>query len=128
MLDLAAHRKDRTVAFAAALVLLLQAFITSWSLAAPLHDPQLDAFGNPLCITSGDRGVHSPADTPGNTLDCCALSCSLSSTVLAAPTFDSAPVQHDAAGRLIAFPTREPAPPVRAEHASGSPRSPPLKA
>jgi hypothetical protein len=124
MLDLAAHRKDRTVAFVAALVLLLQALFVSWAHAAP-HSMALDDFGNPLCVTSADQGTP-PADTPTRLPNCCTLGCSMASAVLLPPSLDALPARRDAATDIRVPRPRDLLPPARPAYGPGSPRAPPL--
>ncbi len=123
MLNLAAHRKDKTVAFIAAFVLLLQTLLASWSASADAM--ALDAFGNPLCITSSDGG-STPGDVPAKIPNCCTLGCSMSSTVLAGPVPEHPvviPVTGEYAGAVIA---QEAPRHARRDHGPGSPRAPPL--
>ncbi|WP_353646148.1 hypothetical protein [Mesorhizobium sp. WSM2239] len=124
MLDLAAHRKDKTVAFIATLVLLLQTFFVSWSLAAAPHDGILDAFGNPLCVTSSDP---TPSDGPLEGPTCCTLGCNMSSTVFHTPAPDAVPVRQDVEANVqvgIEHALLRASP----DHNPGSPRAPPLTA
>lgn len=127
MLNLAAHRKDRTVAFVAAIVLLLQALVGSIAMAAGPSEGTLDAFGNVLCITSGETS-GSDADRNGHSSlpDCCTVACAM----FAAATSGSE------AGPALANPLRSSASlswgsslsvfhtPVEIR-GSGSPRAPP---
>jgi hypothetical protein len=124
MLDLAAHRKDRTAAFAAALVLLLQILLVSWAHAAP-HSMALDGFGNPLCVTSADEGT-SPSDAPVRLPNCCTLGCGTSSAVLPPPVLDGPPVRQDAARNVRVARVRDTLPSARPQHGPGNPRAPPL--
>lgn len=124
MLDLAAHRKDRTVAFVAALVLLLQTLLVSWAHAAP-HSMVLDGFGNPLCVTSASDGAP-PADQPTKLPNCCTLGCSMASAVLAPPSPDALPVRQDAATDARLPHPGDRLPRARPVYGPGSPRAPPL--
>jgi hypothetical protein len=126
MLDLAAHRKDKTVAFIATLVLLLQTFFASWSLAAAPHDGTLDALGNPLCITSSDHGP-TPSDGSFEGPTCCTLGCSMSSTVLHTPAPDALPVRQEVEAD-VQVGIEHALPRARPDHDPGSPRAPPLTA
>lgn len=65
----------RTVLLATALV-LLQAFAGGLALGESAAAAPLDAFGNPLCVTSGEHGSPAPAGHGHARLpDCCASGC-----------------------------------------------------
>ncbi len=117
----------RVVSLAAAVSLLLQSILFAWSLAGGAHGaPMLDAFGNPLCITSthSDQAPGAPVD--GRHLSCCTLACGASALlgveppagpVLAAPlstALDVVRPRIDSAG-----------PP--AERRTANPRAPPAR-
>lgn len=126
MLDFAAHRKDKTVAFIAAFVLLLQSLLASWSFAASPHDMSLDAFGNPLCITSAD---HSPPpEAPVKAPNCCMLGCSgaAAAFIYAAP--DALPIRRDVEEGSVAAVKYPPVLRLRPGDGPGNPRAPPLTA
>lgn len=77
MNSLKANRHGRTIAFIAAVLLVLQAFAASLAIGSSASaSPLLDAFGNPLCITSHQAPEQ---DGPGHTAlpDCCTVSCSM---------------------------------------------------
>jgi hypothetical protein len=117
------------VALAAAFVLVLQAFATAWAAGVMPSGPMLDAFGNPLCITSTDQQTadhDGPAGDHSKMPNCCTMGCSNASALLATPADDSGawlPVRLDAAEAdfrtsnavFVAFPDHDP----------GSPRAPP---
>lgn len=121
------------VALAAAFVLVLQSFATAWAAGSMPAGGMLDAFGNPLCITSADQPTVD-LDGPGPVGDhsmpnCCTLGCSMGSSLLATPADDSGTwlsVRQDAAGAdflsvsaiLVALHDYDP----------GNPRAPPLTA
>ena len=66
------------VAFVAAWMLIVQALVGAFALGAMANaDPLLDAFGNPLCITSSDRSALS--DEAGHTAlpECCTAACGM---------------------------------------------------
>lgn len=74
-------------ALALTLVLALQAVFTSFALGSTGDRPQLDPFGNVLCLGRGD-----PADQGGSTPsghdklpDCCTFACSMFWPQLPAP-------------------------------------------
>ena len=78
MFNLAAHRKDKSLAIIAALILLLQSFFASLAFAGTPGDAPLDAFGNPICITISDAtGDGTGQDGHPVLPDCCSVSCSM---------------------------------------------------
>lgn len=122
------------VALAAALVLVLQSFATAWAAGAMPAGAMLDAFGNPLCITSADQQTvdldgSGPAGDHSKVPNCCTLGCSMGSPVLATPADDAGTwllLRLEAAEAdfmvsatvSVAFPDHDP----------GNPRAPPLNA
>lgn len=119
----ARHRRGSAVALVAACVLALQTCLTAWAAAAM---PLLDAFGNPLCITSVDHDGTSPPSDHSSLPDCCTFGCSMASPLAAAGPGDgigllrplsSADVRF---GRVEAFHIQGP------DHDPGSPRAPPV--
>jgi hypothetical protein len=109
-------------ALVAAMLFLVQSL--TGSAAAGQGPLQLDAFGNPLCITSGDhKGV--PSGDHGKMPGCCLLGCSASATIAGAPA--------DEASLIIGFRTEVAGRPLPApivivqadDHDPGSPRAPP---
>ncbi|MGQ2906228.1 MAG: hypothetical protein ACT6RL_21610 [Neoaquamicrobium sediminum] len=128
MFDLTAHRKDRTVATIAAVILLLQAVFASLAFAAGPGDTTLDAFGNPLCITSFD----APGDDTGQNghpvmPDCCTASCSMFAPATAgdrsAPPLSN-PLPASADRHWTSFADHSSVPALL--RGSGSPRAPPF--
>jgi len=68
---------------AIALILVVQTLGSAY--ATGLGPVQLDAFGNPLCVTSGSHSA--PADgTHGGIQSCCTLACTNAAPALEAPT------------------------------------------
>lgn len=108
-------------------MLALQGLFGAFTTGAASAGPMFDAFGNPLCITSGihDPGSFGHTHEPGSVPECCAGACSL----IAAPAFDT---------RADAF-LSNPLPPAAPgfapfcafiiqpafDHDPGSPRAPP---
>lgn len=129
MLTRPAARNRRTVAFVAALVLILQTALAAWSSAAMAAAVELDAFGNPLCITGSidDHGDRAPTDHSAMPA-CCTVGCGTASNALSGPPADPVALVFPpmpTGGSAAAF--------VRvhilaAEHHPGSPRAPPLTA
>ena len=112
------------VALVAGCLLLVQAFTSAWASGAMPLGPRLDAFGNPLCITSTDN--DDPTGGHSKLPDCCVLGCSAAVPPLAAPACGSIvlalPLQRSGSGLSVRIV-------VRAEiqdHNPGSPRAPPL--
>jgi hypothetical protein len=120
------HRRGSAVAFIAALVLVLQSFLSASASGAFAATPLLDAFGNPLCITSVDRDGSPPTHDHSKLTDCCAFGCSMVSPLFAAAPGDdiglSSPLaSDDIRYELIqSFHIRAP------DHDPGSPRAPPM--
>lgn len=119
------RRRKGSIALCAALLLLLQSALTAWATSAMPASPLLDAFGNPLCITSTDSGDAHPAGDHPKLPDCCTFGCSMASALIA-------PSPSDAVGvRLPYILPDVPTEPetivlVRSQaHAPGSPRAPP---
>lgn len=113
------------VALVAAYLLVLQAAVGALALGAGTM--QLDAFGNPLCITSVDHagkagGTADHARLP----DCCTLGCSTVSAAVATQPqpfalFAPLPAARIAVGHRLAVE------PFRTRHGDpGRPRGPPL--
>jgi len=118
------RRNGWGLALVAAFVLVLQSVLGTVTLERMPAFPQLDAFGNPLCIsaTHSDSGRHD--DGHGQPADCCLLGCQMSCHLLAA---------HLDADWLLAVPVscgaRQRPPrtarlPAR-DHYPGCPRAPP---
>lgn len=112
-------------ALVAAVLFLVQSL--TGSAAAGQGPLQLDAFGNPLCITSGDhKGV--PSSDHGQMPGCCMLGCVASATIAGTPP--------DEALLIIEFRTESAGQPLPApivivqadDHDPGSPRAPPALA
>lgn len=126
MLNFAAHRRDRTVALAAMLVLVLQGFFTAWTTGAMASGAMpVDAWGNPLCVTSADGGAMPDGDKGVKLPNCCALGCTMS-----AATPPNRPPAHegarvDPAGTEIRFFAADPSIGTSRDHDPGSPRAPP---
>jgi hypothetical protein len=125
MTDLAAHRRDRTVALAAALVLLMQAFLTAWTTGAMASGGMhVDAWGNPLCVSGA---AHGSTGDDGDTLvpDCCVLGCTAATPAIphASQAEKTLRPHRDATG-LTMVATHRPAG-AGHDHDPGSPRAPP---
>jgi hypothetical protein len=108
------------IALAAAWLLLVQSIAGSFA-AAPQQ--ALDAFGNPLCITSTD---HSQPDNDHHKVPgCCILGCNAIASYIASPP-DDAWLENGFEATTIRF-----APALRDivvgedDHDPGSPRAPP---
>jgi hypothetical protein len=129
MTNLAAHRKDRTVALAAALVLLLQAFFTAWTTGAMASgNMPVDAWGNPLCITSADEGGAPAHETGVKLPNCCVLGCSVAAATMPHPPLAHEAVRVHLSGTEIRFFATNPPLGTSRDHDPGSPRAPPLTA
>ena len=74
----------RWTAQIALLVLLVQLFAAGFGSAVHAAAPQLDAFGNVLCL-GGELGTDMPADNPSGFHDCCTFGCGNAFSPLVAP-------------------------------------------
>jgi hypothetical protein len=115
-------------ALVAACVIVLQSFFTAWAAGAMPIQPMLDIFGNPLCITSLDKGNKGPVGDHSKLPDCCTFGCTMGSSVLAvAPTEHAEPLRPLLRSRVVAPLYRTDAIQIP-DHDPGSPRAPPLTA
>ncbi len=114
----------RWTAQIALLVLLVQLFAAGFATAVHAGAPQLDAFGNVLCL-GGEAQADMPAGGSPGFHDCCTFGCGNAVSSLPAPM--------DAEIRPVSYPpfsditAPEPAPVVAQDRPSrpGSPRAPP---
>lgn len=122
-------RRDRTkwsaIAFLAALVFVVQTSLSLWAGAVAAATPMLDAFGNPLCITSMDGDGAAPAGGHGAPTNCCTLGCSTAGLALAEPDLEAVPAFEPEVSpvepRVAFLPST-----VRSlDHDPASPRAPP---
>lgn len=122
------RRGSRPIAFMAAVAFAVQFFLAAWAAGAMPAAPGLDAFGNPLCITSGDHGAGSSGGHQALPV-CCVLGCN------AALSFSALTPQDGAAGfvpplvlsHLLVVP-RKTVSVAAPEYRSGNPRAPPQAA
>lgn len=115
---------SKQVAWLAACVLVLQTIFVAWTSHAAAT-PALDAFGNPLCITSPDG--HGSGDDKPTLPSCCVLGCATAIQALVEPDSTGEQivlrvVEHLAPMAVLAIPTIP-----AEEHAPGSPRAPPAR-
>lgn len=110
-------------AIAIALILVVQTLGSAYATGAGAVP--LDAFGNPLCITSGNHAA--PTDgSHGGVQSCCALACTNVATLLVTPERGGAveaPPRRLAATLSGVSSQAAPEPPLAA---SARPRAPPL--
>lgn len=123
-------RKPRwIVAFVAALAIFVQTFGAAHAAGAMPFGPVLDAFGNPLCLSSaGETGGPSHGDgKSGSFADCCTLGCASVSPALAGADAPEAGhvVRQDTGSRLIWTSVTSHPSPDRYE--PSQPRAPPLQ-
>lgn len=119
---------DMGIAFVAAYMLVLQALVGAFALGAAAASPMLDAFGNPLCITStdstdtgSDRSDHSALP------DCCTTACSMFAPVTTEERTPSSVLNPFLSASDALTPAFETvAHFISPERSPGSPRSPPL--
>lgn len=109
---------------AAAVALLLQSLLLAWSMAGAAQGaPMLDAFGNPLCITTthSDQAPGAPVDAH---LRCCTLACGSAGLIAAEPPAGptlAAPLSISVAVIRPRIDSAEPP----AERLTANPRAPP---
>lgn len=120
-------KRGSAVAFIAALILVVQAFTSAWAAGAMPIQPMLDAFGNPLCITSTDQG-DGPASDHSKLPNCCTFGCSTVSPVLLVPDFDGTAIALPLVTSHVLFATGKDVVHSAPDHDPGSPRAPPLTA
>lgn len=110
------------IALVAAAVLVLQSVFSAWALGAT--QPMLDAFGNPLCITSADG--HSPGPSDHSKLpNCCALGCMGVSHALPVSGDADVVLVHPIDGSRTVYSGQRQIFVAPADHNPGSPRAPP---
>jgi hypothetical protein len=124
-LEFRKHDRRFAVALVAAAVLVLQSVFSAWASAAP-QAPMLDAFGNPLCITSADGHAPGPAGGHSKPSDCCMLGCAGIAHALAASADATAGLVHQPVPRDVAYAAPRQISLEPADHNPGSPRAPPL--
>lgn len=128
------HCRARTVSFAAAAVLLLQMALSAWGTGAMAASPDLDAFGNPLCITSVDGpGFGGDAGLPGGgdhskLPNCCTFGCSMVSPLLVAQDTQSILLSPPTAAIRNGRQSLEISLARHAGYVPGNPRAPPTAA
>lgn len=118
------------VALAAAYMLVLQSIVGALALGIGPDASQVDAFGNPLCITSTDATDGGMGGADHSKLpNCCTFGCSLFSSALATPPESGTSVvrRADQSDGLARGYDLLPAVSAR-DHEPGSPRAPPLMA
>lgn len=111
------------LAFIAAIMLVFQTLGSGWANAVPT---QLDAFGNPLCISNGVQGGGSHSGGKANLENCCTLACNgWASSLLPPPdavlpggAFRLISEQLGNPDAILVFPA--------AEKRQGNPRAPPV--
>ncbi|WP_156394386.1 hypothetical protein [Mesorhizobium sp. Root172] len=117
-------------ALAMALVLIAQSVVGAYALGVAGAGPQLDSFGNPLCLNSSDHDGGTDSGLPGHSKlpPCCTFACSMFWPGMAASTdFARLAVSVRISDPVIfAYPRSIdlPAPDYR----QGNPRAPPVNA
>lgn len=90
--------------------------------------PTLDAFGNPLCITSIDHDGTSPPGDHSALPNCCTLGCNMPSHLLVADPSGDTGLRWSLSSDDIRFDLAQSFHIHGPEHNPGSPRAPPLTA
>lgn len=120
-----AHRRGSAVALLAACLLVLQSLLSGW--AAAQAAPMLDAFGNPLCLTSaGHDGGTAPPGDHSSLPQCCALGCGAASPLLAAGPTDETGLLRPLSSAAVRFEHVRTFHDHGPDHDPASPRAPPL--
>lgn len=123
----AEHKRNIFVALVAALILLAQTALSGWGSGAMAATPMLDAFGNPLCITSTDPTGGSTSDH-SKMPNCCTFGCSTVSPLLAIPDSDGTGLARPLIVSDVLFSIGKGVVLPSPDHDPGSPRAPPLTA
>jgi hypothetical protein len=112
----------------AAYLFVMQTVLGTVALGASIADPQIDMFGNPLCITRMDDSGSSDHKDGSQLPKCCTQACSMFAPVLALQTSGSFIINSlEAKLEPLDIP-REVGPLARPETSPGNPRAPPLSA
>lgn len=122
------HRRGSAVALVATFVLVLQSFLSAWAAGAMPATPMLDAFGNPLCITSVDHDGSTPANDHSKLPACCTFGCNLASPLLAAEPAHGVGLLRPLSSADVRFHVHKTVHIQSPDHDPGSPRAPPLTA
>lgn len=122
------HRRGSAVAFIVALVLVLQSFLSAWATGAFAATPMLDAFGNPLCITSIDHDGTTPANDHSKMPDCCTFGCNMAAHLLATAPDDGIGLLRPMSSDDVRFDHSKAFHIQSPDHDPGSPRAPPVTA
>ena len=118
------RRNGWGLAFIAACLFVLQSIVGAFAASSMPAFPQLDAFGNALCISADHTSNGNHDGGHESAADCCLLGCCVSSQFLAAApqpgevfTLQVASTVHRTWSAADALPT--------GEHRLGYPRAPP---
>lgn len=122
------HRRGSAVALVAVFVLVLQSFLSAWAVGAMPATPMLDAFGNPLCITSTDHNASGQSGDHSSLPNCCAFGCTFSSSVLTTGPDNGTGLLRPLSSVEVRFHLRRTVHIQSPDHDPGSPRAPPLTA
>lgn len=111
----------------AAYMFVLQMLFSAFTVGAANSAPMLDAFGNPLCITSNVAPNAHDDTGKGGLPECCMGACSMF-----APVGSGAPSAHFLANPLLVpfalvSASERPAPSLWPDHSPAHPRAPPAK-
>ncbi len=117
-----------SIAFVAGFVFVLQTLTVAWAAGAMPSEPHLDAFGNPLCITSADQDRTAPAGDRSKLPECCTFGCITAWTTVAGRTDDNVLFWRPLLGSDVFFRVHPILGLEAPDHEPGSPRAPPLTA
>lgn len=115
-------------ALALALVLSLQSIVSAFALDVQSSAPQLDAFGNPLCLNGPGHSGSDGSDVPDHSKlpSCCTLACSMFWLGVPAPADASSIALRPRVPIHFAFIAREAPQRAAPGYEPGNPRAPPL--
>jgi hypothetical protein len=116
------------IAFVAGFLFVLQTLTVAWATSATPSAPQLDAFGNPLCITSTDHDRTAPAGDRSKLPQCCEFGCTATWTTVAGPAGDDIVFWRPLLGSDVFFRRHGVLRVAAPDHDPRSPRAPPLTA
>lgn len=115
----------RWTAQVALIILLVQLFAAGLGSAVHAAAPQLDAFGNVLCL-GGEPGADMPSGKSSGFHDCCTFGCGNAFSPLGAPLDPAVrPAFYPQATKIVMAEPAQVAAPDRLTR-PGSPRAPPI--
>lgn len=117
-----------SIAFVAGVLFALQTLTVTWAAGTMPAGPQLDAFGNPLCITSADHDRTAPAGDRSRLPECCMFGCTAAWNAMAGPAGGDIVFWRPLLGPDVIFRIHGDVCIEASDHEPGNPRAPPLTA